>query len=176
MRLILRFTPNKHPLDKRFNPQILTKISGLSFSILPRSTTMNTVTIPQQFTSFFLPLLHLAAIPVATTFLPFQSTLNVVWPSRIARGKRDWDQNEEMERSLTSSGRTETMRRRRQDIKSSLRFLLSLLPFAVLGHIDRCKWRLGLGASVGREKKRKSHTVKMYRSQPKPKGHRTEKK
>ena len=26
---------------------------------------MNTVTIPQQFTSFFLPLLHLTAIPTA---------------------------------------------------------------------------------------------------------------
>ena len=163
-----------------FNPQILTKISGLSFSILPRSTTMNTVTIPQQFTSFFLPLLHLTAIPAATTLLPFQSTPNVVWPSRTVRGTRDWDKNKEMERSLTGLGRTESMtiamQQWWQNLKSSLRLLLSLLPFSVLGHIDRCKWRPGLGASVGREKKRKSHTVKMYRSQPKPKGHRTEKK
>jgi len=70
---------------------------------------MNTVTIPQQFTSFFLPLLHLAAIPAAMTPLPFQSTQNVVWPSRIARGTRDCDQNKEMERSLTGLGRTEMM-------------------------------------------------------------------
>jgi hypothetical protein len=103
-----RFTSNKRPLDKQFNPENLKHRSGLRFHISPgiHSKHGNKVSA----IDLFLPS---SSSPYGDSHRYNSLTVPIYAERGMAikdtKGTRDGDQNEEMRTSLTGLGSTETM-------------------------------------------------------------------